>query len=191
MISRSDIMRVCEVFKGVVVVDEAYADFAPPDQSCLSLINIFPNLMVLRTFSKAWGLAGIRLGMAIGNPDIISYLMNIKAPYNINRMTASVAREALKKRSEVQRRIALIQAEREKMARALSKFPKIQSVFPSVANFILFRVPHAKTIHDQVLKKGIVTRYRGSEPLCSNCLRVTIGSPEDNSQFLKTLSSII
>ena len=173
-------------FPGIVVVDEAYIDFSS-EPSMISMIPDHPNLVVLQTFSKAWGLAGMRIGMAFAQPWIIRYMNAVKPPYNINSYTQEYVLDQLEEVDAVRREVSQILLERQKVAEFLRSLDSVQKVFPSEANFILFRIDQSQRIFDQLTEQGIVIRNRNHEPLCKDCLRVTIGTPEENEILMKQL----
>ena len=175
---------------GVVVVDEAYIDFSGTNSAC-ELIEKYPNVIVLQTLSKAFGLAGIRLGMAMGNQAIIQLMNNVKAPYNVNKLTAEVAFNALKNLKVYQNNIQIILQEREFLKIGLSNIPAIKKIHHSDANFLLFVIPKSQDIYKIMADQGIVCRYRGNEMHCSDCLRVTVGTRKENEAFLALLSTTI
>lgn len=187
--NKAEMKKLCKKFSGMVAVDEAYADFADPEKSMMSEVGKIPNLVVLRTFSKAWGMAGIRLGMAFADPELIEVMMKVKAPYNLNTLTIQTALKALEKKSWVDSKKSVICSERTRLMTQLKKMA--EKVFDSEANFILFRVKNAQSVYDRLIQKGIITRYRGNDPLCENCIRVTIGTPAQNDLLLETLQSIL
>lgn len=170
----------------IVVVDEAYIDFSSSESACI-LVNKYPNVVVMQTLSKAFGLAGIRLGMAIGNEDIIQLMNNVKAPYNINKLTVEVALSAYSDLSIYQDNINKILLERQYLLEKMSQLTIIKKIFHTDANFILFVIPCAQQIYKQMADDGIVCRYRGSELHCTDCLRVTVGTREENDKFLDLL----
>jgi histidinol-phosphate aminotransferase len=188
LIHEETITAVLEDFSGLVVVDEAYIDFSSA-RSWTQQLSRYPNLVILQTFSKAWGMAGLRLGMAIAAPEIINVLNQIKAPYNISAATQQLAAAALKNSNEVEKWIALLGAERTRLAERLTIFPFVKTVFPSEANFLLIRVEDAKGLYHYLLEQGIVVRDRSNQPLCKGCLRVTVGTPEENDYLIRTLTS--
>lgn len=189
-LKRADVLKVLEQFPGIVVVDEAYIDFSR-QESMAAMVQQYPNLVVLQTFSKAFGLAGIRLGIAISNPEIIGYMLKIKAPYNINKLTAGKALEAFRHLDHIQFNVDKIREEREILKEELEYCPEVEQVYSSDANFILFKIKHAKDIYQKLADNGVILRYRGNEPLCEDCLRVTVGAPDENDKFLRTLKNII
>ena len=189
-INRNDIIELLENFDGLVVVDEAYIDFST-QQSFASLVESYPNLVVLQTLSKAFGLAGIRLGIAIANPEVINYMLKVKAPYNINKLTAEAALKGFDHIEQVHENIAEINREKERIIQSLGELTQVEKVFPSDANFLLFRIDNAFEIYQMLAKEGVIIRYRGNEPHCENCLRLTIGTPEENNRFLEALDQVL
>lgn len=174
-------------YRGIIVVDEAYVDFSSKG-SAVSLVSKYPNIVVLQTLSKAFGLAGIRCGFAIGAPDVIQLMNNVKAPYNVNSLTSEVAVNAMDNIAVLEKKIALLLEQREVVANALVDLDFVTKVYPSDANFVLFRVKkNAKEIYKNMADGGVVTRYRGSEMHCEECIRVTIGTEEENKTFLERL----
>lgn len=171
----------------IVVVDEAYVDFSQQG-TAVSLLQKYPNIVVLQTLSKAFGLAAIRCGFCVGPPDIIQLMNNVKAPYNINAMTSQMALTAFNSVSRLHDNVATLLAQRELVAQALQNMNFVTQVFPSDANFILFRMKqYAKEVYKHMADGGVVTRYRGTEMHCEECIRVTIGKPEENQTFLRNL----
>jgi histidinol-phosphate aminotransferase len=170
--------------KGIVVVDEAYIDFCS-EKSVLPLINQYPNLVVCQTLSKAWGLAGARIGFAFASSEIIQILSTVKFPYNIGKPSADLALQAFKMEDLVRSRVANIVAERARIASELSKIDEVVKVYPSNANFLLIKVKNANRIYTELINKGIVVRNRTNEPGCDNCLRITIGTKEENDSLIE------
>lgn len=171
----------------VVVVDEAYVDFSTKG-SGVSLVNKYPNVVVLQTLSKAFGLAAIRCGFCIGAPDVIQLMNNVKAPYNVNALTSKMALDAFENMANLQSNIDAILEQREIVAKALEGFDFVTKVYPSDANFLLFRLKsHAKEVYKTMADGGVVTRYRGTELHCDECIRVTVGTAEENKTFLEAL----
>ncbi len=186
----TDMVKLVASFPGIVVVDEAYIDFAK-QESMAPLVQQYPNLVVLQTFSKSFGLAGIRLGIAISSPEIIRVMLRVKAPYNINKLTADTAMKAFENMPLVKFNIEKIIEEREYVAEQLRQANSVEKVFPTDANFLLFKIRNARQIYEKLAENGIIVRYRGNEPHCDDCLRVTIGMPDENVRFLKTIKSLI
>ncbi len=183
-------LAVINNFNGIVVVDEAYIDFAA-DKSLLPLLGKYSNLVILQTFSKAWGMAGIRLGMAFAAPEIISILNKIKYPYNLNILTQQKALELIENRSQTEEWVKQIKAERDVLKNELLKFPFTIHIFPSDANFLLVKMHDARGIYDFLKEKGIIVRDRSKVFLCDDSLRITIGTPDENSQLINTLKELI
>lgn len=185
-----DMLKLISSFPGIVVIDEAYIDFSR-QESMAAFVQQYNNLIVLQTFSKSLGLAGIRLGIAIANQEIIQVMLKVKAPYNINKLTADTALKAFDQMHLVKFNIDKIIEERNYVAEQLSYVEPVQHVYPSNANFLLFKIKDAFAIYQKLAKEGIIVRYRGNEPNCENCLRVTIGMPDENRHFLRTLKRIL
>lgn len=179
-------IRVIRGFDGPVVVDEAYIDFAP-GKSLLSRLPEFSNLIILQTFSKAWGMAGIRLGMAFASPEIISVLNKIKYPYNLNILTQSKALELLQDQTAVESWVETILEERARLAEALSGISYVEKVWPSDANFLLVRMKEARKVYEFLVAKGIIVRDRSKVMLCENSLRITVGSRTENETLIQAL----
>ena len=170
----------------MVIVDEAYSDFSSEKPLRLA-INEFPNLIVLNTFSKAWGCAAIRLGMAFASEEIISIYNKVKYPYNVNLLTQQQALEALKDPYEVDKWVKLLIQERSRMMQAFIQLPTCLKVYPTDANFFLAKMTDAKKIYDYLVEKGIIVRNRSRISLCENCLRITIGNKTENNELLSAL----
>jgi histidinol-phosphate aminotransferase len=181
-----DIETVLNNFDGLVVVDEAYINFSR-QRSAIQLLAEYPNLVILQTLSKAWGLAAIRLGIAFASADIVAILNKVKPPYNINLVTQEIAVQALGKISETNESIQALVTLREELAASLSALPQVVRVFPSDANFLLVKVTDARGIYTNLLSKGIVVRDRSNVPLCEGCLRITVGTREENQALLQAL----
>ena len=176
-------------FSGIVVIDEAYIDFSDED-SWLARLDEFPNLIVTQTLSKAYGLAGIRLGICYASQEIISILNKIKPPYNVNQLTQDVALKALLNRGEVNNQITAITSERNQLIKDLEKLDVVDKVYTSDANFLLVKVDNATLRYNQLLNKGIVVRNRSNQMLCENCLRFTIGTKDENEKLITTLKLV-
>jgi histidinol-phosphate aminotransferase len=189
LLHRSDILRLCEMTSSIVVADEAYADFAQ-GESLIAAVAAHPNLVVLRTLSKAWGLAAIRLGYAIAHPQIVFYLMKVKSPYNVNILTSTEALKALENYNHVRTTVLAVAAERQRLMRALPSFRFVKEVFPSDANFILVRCEDARSLYHRLVQRGIIVRDRSSEPKLAQCLRISIGTPGQNELLLNTLKDL-
>ncbi|MDZ7633163.1 MAG: histidinol-phosphate transaminase [Bacteroidales bacterium] len=186
LISNETISRITEAFSGIVIVDEAYIDFSGTTGS-LSLVSEYSNLMVVRTFSKARGLAGARLGVGYSNSFVTGLLNRIKLPYNVNSLTLDAGLRSLEAEEATNQQIALIISERERMSRKLAGMAGIIKVWPSDANFILTEVDSPKELYAYLLRCGIVVRDRSSLPGCEGCLRITVGTPPQNEALLDAL----
>ena len=186
-LNREAIYQLLRGFAGLVVVDEAYIDFSA-QPSFLAELSQYPNLIVLQTFSKAWGAAAIRLGMAFAAPAIIEVLNKIKYPYNINLLVQNKALELMENEAEMRQEVKAILAERMRMAKLLSEAPFGFEVFPSDANFLLVRVGDADRLYKALVDRGIIVRNRNRVLKCQGCLRITIGLPAENDLLLHALS---
>jgi histidinol-phosphate aminotransferase len=172
----------------ILVIDEAYVDFST-EGTALSLLSKYPNLVVLQTLSKAFGLAAIRCGFCFGAPDIIQLMNNVKAPYNVNALTSQMALTALEHVGNVRANVESILEQRALVANALTSLYFVTHVYPSDANFLLVRLQsHAQAVYKKMADEGIVTRYRGTELHCDECIRVTIGTADENQKFLAALA---
>lgn len=178
-----------ENFKGLVVIDEAYIDFSS-EGSWVRKLEEYPNLIVTQTFSKALGMAGIRLGVAYASQEIVDVLNKIKPPYNVNALTQQRAMEQLENTGQNASQLLQILQERKKLMAALADISCIKQVFDSDANFILARVDDAQKRYDALIKKGIVVRNRSTQPLCENTLRFTVGTPEENAILIQALKDL-
>ena len=185
----NDLIDLTKGFNGVVVVDEAYIDFSSK-QSLISLINENNNLIITQTMSKAYGMAGIRLGMGFSNQKNINYLNKIKPPYNINVLTERKALEELNKIDEIKKNIDLVLNQRKLLISCLEKLDFIDKIYKSDANFLLVKVDNADFRYNQLLEKGIIVRNRSNQPLCQNCLRITIGTENENKSLIKILNQL-
>lgn len=187
----SDIEQIANSsFKGIVIVDEAYIDFSDKG-SAISLLSKYPNIVVLQTLSKAFGLAGIRCGFAIGHDDVIQLMNNVKAPYNVNKLTSEVANNAMKNIDVLEKNVKTLLEQREIMAKALDALEFVEKVYPSDSNFLLVRLnSFAKEVYTTMADRGVVCRYRGTELHCDNCIRITIGKEEENKSCLEMLEQV-
>ena len=183
----AEIRKVLDSFRGIVVVDEAYIDFAPEGSSVVSLLDEYPRLIVLNTFSKAWASAGIRLGMALAHPEVIALFNKVKYPYNVNILTQRAAMERLDHMDEIRAWVDEALSERTRMMQAVAALPICKQVYPSDANFFLARVTDACRIYDALVEQGIIVRNRHRIMMCENCLRITIGTPAENDELLAAL----
>ncbi len=185
-VDRDDIETLIQGFKGIVVIDEAYIDFSS-EESCVEFINQYPNVVVLQTFSKAWGMANIRLGQAYANTEMIDLLNKVKPPYNISELTQKAALLAFKHRNKVRESVATILRERSRVEDNLSRYDFVKEVYPSDANFILAKVEKPNRLYDFLVSKGIIVRNRSTVTLCEGCLRFTIGQPKENDLLIEAL----
>ncbi len=189
LFKEDQIELIVNAFNGLVIIDEAYIDFSD-SAGWLPRLNQFPNLIVLQTFSKAWGLAGVRLGMAWGNEAVIHVLNSIKPPYNVSALTQKAVLQALNNREQVESSVQKIKTEREKLSMALAKLSFVNKVFPSQANFVLVKLNNADRIYRHLRQNGILVRNRSGIVHCPSCLRISIGLPEENRQLLKVLKQL-
>ena len=185
----SKIETLIKEFNGIVVIDEAYIDFSIED-SWLGRLDEFPNLIVTQTLSKAYGLAAIRLGICYASKEIISILNKIKPPYNVNQLTQDVALQSLFNQEKVKNEIAIIISERNQLIRDLQNIEIVEKVYPSDANFLLVQVDDATLRYKQLVKLGIIARNRTTHILCDNCLRFTVGTPDENKKLINTLKLV-
>ena len=188
LIDKVTILEILNSFHGIVVLDEAYIDFATKESYSIQL-DKFPNLIILQTFSKAWGSAAIRLGMAFASKEIISVFNKIKYPYNVNVLTQEKALETLKNEKEVEKWVETTLAERKKMIDELEKLKNVQHIYPTDANFVLVKVDDANATYKYLVEKGIIVRNRNSVSLCLGCLRITIGTKGENETLLRELQN--
>ena len=187
--SEASVEKILRNFNGLVVIDEAYIDFSA-DKSWLERLEEFPNLVITQTLSKAYGLAGIRLGICYAAAEIISILNKIKPPYNVNELTQHKALERLSKPEEVKQEIVVLLEERKRLENDLSKMGFVKQIFGSDANFLLVRVEDAGQKYEQLITAGVVVRNRSNQELCENTLRFTVGTPEENNQLIKILKQL-
>lgn len=186
LLERQQIEKVLTTFQGIVVIDEAYSDFAQERPFRYELAN-YPNIIVLNTFSKAWACAAIRLGMAFASNDIISLFNKVKYPYNVNLLTQEKAIEILHSPSKIQQWLSIITTERAHLLPAIGELPICQHVYPTDSNFFLVRVTDADGIYRYLVERGIIVRNRNRVALCGNCLRITVGTPQENCELLSAL----
>lgn len=188
-IDKEAIEMVLNNFDGIVVVDEAYINFSR-HRSFIQELTEYPNLVVLQTLSKAWGLAALRMGMAFASEDIINIFNKVKPPYNINQASQELALEALGNVEQVNAWIKQTVEEREKLAGGLEKLGIVEKVYPSDANFLLVKTTDARGIYSILVNQGIIVRDRSKVELCAGCLRITIGTPDENETLLQALQNI-
>lgn len=185
-LNRDEMLKVIQDFEGIVIIDEAYSDFSK-QQTFRSELVSHPNLIVLNTMSKAWALAGIRLGMAFASKDIISIYNKVKYPYNVNILTQQQALETLKDPFEIDRWVKTLLGERARLMQAFQELPICEKVYPTDANFFLAKMTDAQGIYNYLVDKGIIVRNRSRIQLCNNCLRITIGLKSENNELLAAL----
>jgi histidinol-phosphate aminotransferase len=187
-INREDVETLLANFNGIVVVDEAYINYSR-QKSFIQELTEYGNLVVLQTLSKAWGLAGLRIGMAFASEEIIEVFNRVKPPYNINEASQQLALQALDNIDQVNRWIKETLLERDKLVLGLKNFSFVIDIYPSDANFILVKTASPKAIYQFLVEKGIIVRDRSKVELCEGCLRITVGTPAENEQLLNTLNS--
>lgn len=188
-LNRKELYKVLNGFEGIVVIDEAYIDFSS-EPSFLPELSKFPNLVILQTFSKAWGGAGIRLGMAFASPEIIALLNKIKYPYNVNALTQECALKILSRRDAMEKQVRLILSERSRLLAALPHLRCVRKVYPTDTNFILVEMINVNLVYKYLVKGKIIVRNRSNVTMCEGCLRITVGSPEENDALLAVLKNI-
>ena len=185
-IDREEILKVLNTFDGLVIIDEAYSDFSA-ERSLRYELDKYPNLIVLQTFSKAWGCAAIRLGMAFASKEIVDIYNKVKYPYNVNLLTQQQAMEALKDPYEVDKWIKLLLQERRTLMENFRLLPICKKVYPTDANFFLAKMTDAQKIYDYLVEQGIIVRNRTRVTLCQDCLRITIGTKSENTELMAAL----
>jgi histidinol-phosphate aminotransferase len=185
-LNRNEIIKLLNSFEGIVVLDEAYIDFAS-EASFIKNLSDFPNLLILQTLSKAWGSAAIRLGMAFASTEIITVLNKIKYPYNINILTQKQALKALENHEQVKNWVKILLTERTILLEQLQNLQIIEHIYPTDANFVLVRVSDANAVYQYLVSKSIIIRNRNTVSLCAGCLRITVGTPEENKILIEEL----
>lgn len=183
------VTTLLENFNGFVVIDEAYIDFSDK-ASWLEKLDQYPNLIITQTLSKAYGLAGIRLGICYASTEVIAVLNKIKPPYNVNELTQQRALERLSDQEKINREISSILTERDTLLDVLNKVSFVEKIYPTEANFILIKVDDANKRYNELIAKGIVIRNRTTQPLCENTLRLTVGTAEENKKLMKALTEL-
>jgi len=189
IMEREDIEMVLNNFEGIVVIDEAYINYSR-HRSFLAELKDYPNLVVMQTFSKAWGLAALRLGMNFASLEIIDVLNKIKPPYNINQATQELAIKALDHLEDVNAMIRETVKEREALVKELAQLAIVQKIYPSDANFVLVKMRDATSVYNYLKDKGIIVRNRSNVILCEDCLRITVGTQIENNELIKALNSV-
>ncbi|WP_121667026.1 histidinol-phosphate transaminase [Mesonia aquimarina] len=188
-LAKDDIEILLQQQKGLLIIDEAYIDFSDKE-SWLTKLNDFPNLIIIQTLSKAYGMAGIRLGIAYASPQIIAVLQKIKPPYNVNSLTQKKAQKKIIAQHKLKKEIYLLTTEKQQMIDRLKAISFVDHIYPSDTNFLLVRVDNAVLRYQQLIKYGIVVRDRSKEKHCNNCLRVSIGTPKENAYLLSILKNL-
>ncbi|MCD7935346.1 MAG: histidinol-phosphate transaminase [Tannerellaceae bacterium] len=186
-LNRNEIYKILDQFTGIVVIDEAYIDFSSTP-SFTSDLQKYPRLIILQTLSKAWGAAGVRLGMAFASPEIINILNKIKYPYNINQLTQEYVLKMLEDTHPMHKQLNRILSERNTLESTLHRVPCVIDIYPSDANFLLIKVKDANATYEHLVKEGIIVRNRTNVTLCNDCLRLTIGTPKENNKLLDALN---
>jgi histidinol-phosphate aminotransferase len=188
LLDRAEITRILSAFKGMVVLDEAYVDFCG-SEGLLPVQAEYRNLVILRTLSKAWGLAGIRLGMALADPEVIQYMNRVKYPYNVNYLTQSKALEMLESTETRDKWVKEILAERARLRVSLEEIGYVLKIFPSDANFLLVRVEDPDRLYAFLHEMGVIVRNRSRLTHCEGCLRITVGTPDENDRLIELMKS--
>ena len=187
--SDESVAYLLQNFKGLVVIDEAYIDFSKKD-SWINELDEYPNLIITQTLSKAYGLAGIRLGVCYGSATVISVLNKIKPPYNVNELTQKRALERLENKDKIKSEIDIIIEQRERLLQVLLDIKFVQKIYPTEANFILVKVDDANKRYAELIAKGIVIRNRTTQALCENTLRLTVGTEQENKKLIEVLKQL-
>jgi histidinol-phosphate aminotransferase len=190
LLSEKSVLEIAKNFNGIVVIDEAYIDFSEK-YSFISNLKNHKNLVIIRTFSKAWGLAGIRCGYSIADEFITSLLFKIKAPYNLNKLTANAILDALSKVKQKNKFAKKLNSERDKLVFQLKGIKQVQKVYKADANFILFKIKNATEVYNKLAKGGVIIRNRSNQLNLEDCLRVSIGTPQENKMFINKLKTIL
>lgn len=189
-IKKTDIKKILQNFAGMVVVDEAYIEFCT-QESVLSWLEKYPKLIVLQTFSKMWGLAGVRCGMAIGHPEVINKISALKAPYNVNILTAQAVNDALNDKEKIFQQRNTLVAERIELEKNLKNFPEVQKIFPSNSNFLLLKFKNnPEKIYNKFIQEGIIVRNFSKKKYLENCMRISIGTPKENKRVLEIMGRL-
>ena len=189
LLNKDGIGKILLGFKGIVIIDEAYIDFTPNDTWVGDLAK-YPNLIILQTFSKAWGLAAVRLGMAFASPEIIRLFNKVKYPYNVNQLTQEFVLEEIDKVERKNKWVNTILEGRCYLEQELPKLSFVEKIFPSDANFVLVKVIDANGLYHRLVNKGVIVRNRNSVSLCNGCIRVTVGTDAENKALIEALKSL-
>ena len=186
LLNRQEMLKIVENFNGIVVIDEAYVDFSS-EKSWLEYLDKLPNIIVLQTFSKAWGLASVRCGMAFASEEIIAYFNKVKYPYNVNLLTQNFVSEALDRQEQKNEWVKMLLEQRDYLQSALKTLPLVEKIYPSDANFLLVKTPDANGIYKSLVDKGIIVRNRNNVSLALGCLRITVGTKAENEILINQL----
>lgn len=189
-LKRTEIEKIILGFEGIVVIDEAYIDFSN-EPSWLASLDQYPNIIVLQTFSKAWGMAALRCGMAFASEEIIAFFNKVKYPYNLNLLTQEAVYKQVENVEQKNEWVKALLMERKSLIEALQALPLVKKIYPTDANFILVKVDDANKIYKQLVDKGIIVRNRNTVTLCEGCLRITVGTPSENKQLLTALQQMV
>ncbi|MCU7493969.1 MAG: histidinol-phosphate transaminase [Ignavibacteria bacterium] len=190
LLKKDDILELCRTYNAIIAVDEAYVDFAG-DNSLIKEVNEIENLAIIRTFSKAWGLAGIRLGFCAANEELIRLLFKVKAPYNVSSLTRKAVINAIGNKKKKDEFVQKLISERERVKEELSKIPGILKVYSSDANYLLFKCSNARLIQKKMAEEGVIIRDRSSYEMLRDCLRVSIGTEYENNRFLEAIKKFL
>jgi histidinol-phosphate aminotransferase len=188
-LKRAEIEKIVTGFNGIVVIDEAYIDFSK-EPSWLASLDQYPNIIVLQTFSKAWGMAALRCGMAFASEEIIAFFNKVKYPYNVNLLTQEAVYKQVENAEQKNEWVKALLLERKKLIEALENLSVVKNIYPTDANFVLVQVTDANGIYKQLVEKGIIVRNRNTVTLCEGCLRITVGTPSENKQLLTALQQL-
>ena len=189
-LKRTEIEKIILGFEGIVVIDEAYIDFSN-EPSWLASLDQYPNIIVLQTFSKAWGMAALRCGMAFASEEIIAFFNKVKYPYNLNLLTQEAVYKQVENVEQKNEWVKALLMERKSLIDALQALPLVKKIYPTDANFVLVKVDDANKIYKQLVDKGIIVRNRNTVTLCEGCLRITVGTPSENKQLLTALQQMV
>lgn len=189
LLNKKEVEKVITSFDGIVVLDEAYIDFAAKE-TWINDLNKYPNLVILQTFSKAWGLAAVRLGMAFASPEIIRLFNKVKYPYNVNQLTQEFVNNEVDEVERKKQWVETILKGREYLISELPKLPYVREIYPSDANFVLVRVDDANKVYNELVGKGVIIRNRNSVSLCAGCVRITVGTDDENKALIETMQNI-
>ena len=190
LLNRDEMLKIVNGFEGIVVIDEAYVDFSS-ETSWLADLDNYPNIIVLQTFSKAWGLASVRCGMAFASEEIISYFNKVKYPYNINLLTQNFVSENLDHEVRKNNWVEMLLNQRSLLSKELQSLPFVEKIYPTDANFLLIKVPNANAIYQYLVDLGIIVRNRNTVSLCLGCLRITVGTAEENKTLIDALKKFM